>query len=216
MYSDLFNDYELSREYELLGVWETDIPGLYENCWGYKFCTPKYFKKYNIPYQIRGKAFSGYQKRLSNLTVFALIYYGLSHFVEYDGGIARELPSNKDKNPIQFKELYWKKDVYVAEYDFELFLCMVFEDILPTVPPNVKIDYHTVNLKEFQKKSKEIFGGNYCVTEQTKEFILASLVKDIISEWMRHGNIDHIAECEMKKRIFAKIFSSECTCKHTL
>ncbi|WP_257154618.1 hypothetical protein [Bacillus thuringiensis] len=109
MYSDLFNDYELSREYELLGVWETDIPGLYENCWGYKFCTPKYFKKYNIPYQIRGKAFSGYQKRLSNLTVFDLIYYGLSHFVEYDGGIARELHHIKIKILSNLKNYIGKK-----------------------------------------------------------------------------------------------------------
>lgn len=209
MYSELFGENELNGEYELLGVWETDIPGLYENCWGYKFCTSKYLQKYNMPYQTRGTAFRGYQKRLSNLTVFDVIYYGFSYREYNDGVTIRILPSNKNMNPTQFKEIYWKKDVYVAEYNLEQSLCKLFEHILPSISPNDKIDYGVISLKDFQQKSKEIFGETYCIIEQSEEFILASLVKEIISEWMRHGNIDHIAECEIKKRIFAKIISSK-------
>ncbi|MEC5241110.1 hypothetical protein P9C03_27835 [Bacillus mycoides] len=206
----LFNDYEITGEYGLYEVLETDIPGLYENRWGYKFCTSKYLQKYNMPYQTRGTAFRSYQKRLSNLTVFDVIYYGFS-YREYDDGVTiRILPSNKNMNPTQFKEIYWKKDVYVAEYDLEQSLCTLLQHILPAISSNDKIDYGSISLKDFQKKSKEIFGETYCVIEQSEEFILASLVKDIISEWMRHGNIDHIAECEIKKRIFAKIISSKC------
>lgn len=205
----LFNDYEITGEYELYEVLETDVPGLYENIWGYKFCTPKYLQKNNIPYQTRGTAFRGYQKRLSNLTVFDVIYYGFS-YREYDDGITiRRLPLNKNMNPTQFKEIYWKKDVYVAEYDLEQSLCKLFEHILPSTSPKDKIDYGIVSLNDFQKKSKEIFGETYCVIEQSKEFILASIVKDMINEWIRHGNIDHISECEIKKRIFAKVISSE-------
>lgn len=209
MYSELFSENELNGDYELLGVSETNIPGLYENCWGYEFCTPKYLKKYNIPYQTRGTAFRGYQKRLSNLTVFDVIYYGFSYREYNDGVTIRRLPLNKNIDPIQFKEIYWKKDVYVAEYDFEQSLCKLLEHILPSISPSDKIDYGIISLKEFQKKSKEIFGETYCVTKQSKEFILASIVKDMINEWIRHGNIDHIAECEIKKRIFAKVISSE-------
>lgn len=205
----LFNDYEITGEYELYEVLETDIPGLYENTWGYKFCTSKYLQKYNMPYQTRGTAFRGYQKRLSNLTVFDVIYYGFS-YREYDNGVTiRILPPNKNMNPIQFKEIYWKKDVYVAEYNLEQSLCKLLQHILPSISSNDKINYENISLKDFQKKSKKIFGETYCFIEQSEEFILASLVKDIISEWMRHGNIDHIAECEIKKRIFAKIISSD-------
>ncbi|PGM89320.1 hypothetical protein [Bacillus cereus] len=205
----LFNDHEINGEYELYEVLETDIPGLYENTWGYKFCTPKYLQKCNMPYQIRGTAFRGYQKRLSNLTVFDVIYYGYSYRYYNDGVTIRMLPSNKNMNPTQFKEIYWKKDVYVAEYDLEQSLCKLFKHILPSISPNNKIDYGIISLKDFQKKSQEIFGETYCVIEQSEEFILASLIKEIISEWMRYGNTNHIAECEIKKRIFAKIISSE-------
>ncbi|PEK69599.1 hypothetical protein [Bacillus pseudomycoides] len=206
----LFNDYEITGEYELYEVLETNIPGLYENTWGYKFCTPKYLQKYNSPYQTRQNAFRGYQKRLSNLTVFDLISYGFSS-LEYDDGITiRVLPTNKNLNPIQFKELHWKKDVYVAEYDLEQLLCRLLKHILPPVSSNNKIDYKIVHLKDFQNKSRELFGEAHCIVEQPLEFIVSSLIKEIISEWMRYGNTNHIAECEMKKRIFAKIISSEC------
>ncbi|SFD18181.1 hypothetical protein SAMN04488168_12324 [Bacillus sp. 491mf] len=205
----LFNNYEITGEYELYEVLETDIPGLYENTWGYKFCTPKYLQKYNIPYQARQNAFRGYQKRLSNLTVFDLISYGFSSLEYNDGITIRVLPTNKTLNPIQFKELHWKKDVYVAEYDLEQLLCGLLKHILPPVSLSNKVDYEIVNLKDFQKKSRDLFGEAHCIGEHPLEFIVASLIKEIISEWMRHGNIDHIAECEIKKRIFAKIISSK-------
>ncbi|PDZ43712.1 hypothetical protein [Bacillus wiedmannii] len=209
MYSDLFSEYEIHGDYATFYVENTNIPGLYENRYGFKFCTEKYLKQYKIPYKTDATYFYGYKKRLSNLTVYDFIYYGMNYFETHDGGSSRVLLSHQDINPIQYKELYKKKGVFVAEYDHERLLCTLPEQILPPVSSNIQINYQEINLKDFQKKSKEVFGDNYCVTKQPLEFIVTSLVKEIISEWVRHGNINHIAECEIKKRIFAKIISSK-------